>query len=271
MRIETGQRRNTLKGRFPFRLGTTSYIIPDDLVPNVTFLADKVDDVELVLFESGEISNLPGEEVIETLAALAEAHELTYTVHLPLDIDLGSREATLRQRSVEKCRKVVHLTEPLRPFAYLLHLPGRRDGRVPADDLTSWTAALEESIQQLLDHGPVPEALCVETLAYPYEHVWGLVQRHGLAVCLDIGHILLGGYELAAYLDAYLPRCRVVHLHGIREGKDHCDISELPHDSLTRILGDLHATAAQQARVLTLEVFDQRDFDSSLEVLKNWL
>jgi sugar phosphate isomerase/epimerase len=271
LKAETEQRNGALKGRFPFRLGTTSYIIPDDLAPNVRYLADKVDDVELVLFESDEVSNLPDEGVIETLGALAESHDLTYTVHLPLDIDLGSRDALARQRSVEKCCKVVRLTEPLQPFAYLLHLPGRRDGRAPADDLASWTAALEGSIQRLLDDGPAAEVFCVETLAYPYEYVWGLVQRHGLAVCLDIGHILLGGYDLAAYLDSYLPRCRVVHLHGIREGKDHRDIGGLPRDSLVRILGDLDATAVQQARVLTLEVFNQRDFDRSLGVLWNWL
>ena len=32
----------------PFRLGTTSYIIPDEIVPNVQFLGPLVDDVELV-------------------------------------------------------------------------------------------------------------------------------------------------------------------------------------------------------------------------------
>jgi len=34
-----------LKNRFPFRLGTTSYIIPADLITNVRFLASYVDDI----------------------------------------------------------------------------------------------------------------------------------------------------------------------------------------------------------------------------------
>ena len=41
----------------PFRLGTTSYIIPADILPNVRYLADKVDDIELVLFEADDYSN----------------------------------------------------------------------------------------------------------------------------------------------------------------------------------------------------------------------
>ena len=58
----------------PFRLGATSYIIPDDILPNVRFLADKVQDVELVLFEVDDgPNNLPGPEVIAVLQALADA------------------------------------------------------------------------------------------------------------------------------------------------------------------------------------------------------
>ena len=43
-----------------FRIGTTSYVIPDDILPNVEYLASRVDDVQLVLFETDEYgSNLP--------------------------------------------------------------------------------------------------------------------------------------------------------------------------------------------------------------------
>ena len=55
------QDRIILKNRLPFRLGTTSYIIPDDILPNVTMLAPSIDDIELILFESDEISNYPGQ------------------------------------------------------------------------------------------------------------------------------------------------------------------------------------------------------------------
>jgi hypothetical protein len=37
-----------------FRIGTTSYIIPAGIVPNVAYLAPQVDDVELVMFETDE-------------------------------------------------------------------------------------------------------------------------------------------------------------------------------------------------------------------------
>jgi len=39
-------------GRTPFRVGATSYVLPDHILPNVEYLAPMVDDVELVLFET---------------------------------------------------------------------------------------------------------------------------------------------------------------------------------------------------------------------------
>jgi len=45
---------------YPFRLGTTSYVIPADILANVRHLAGKVQDVELVLFEVDDgPNNLP--------------------------------------------------------------------------------------------------------------------------------------------------------------------------------------------------------------------
>ena len=58
-----------------FRIGTTSYIIPADILPNVEYLAPQVDDVELVLFETDEYgSNLPDAALCDRLNELAYAH-----------------------------------------------------------------------------------------------------------------------------------------------------------------------------------------------------
>ena len=61
----------------PFRLGTTSYIIPADILPNVRYLADKVDDIELVLFKADNYSNLPSEALVKKLRRIAADHALS--------------------------------------------------------------------------------------------------------------------------------------------------------------------------------------------------
>ncbi len=93
-----------------YRVGTTSYILPDEILPNVRFLADRVDDIELVLFEIDEgRSNLPTPEQVRELAVLALEHQLSYTVHLPLDLRLGAH-GERRHRSLEKARAVMERT-----------------------------------------------------------------------------------------------------------------------------------------------------------------
>jgi sugar phosphate isomerase/epimerase len=256
-----------LKGRFPFRLGTTSYIIPDEIEPNVRALAPWVDDIELVLFESEEISNLPDPSAISTLAALAAAHQLTYTVHFPLDGQLGAADEEIRRASVAQCLRVFHLTAPLGPHAWVLHFHGERRGEQPAEDVDAWSRRLDRSAAELLAGGMPPERLAVETLDYPFALVWPIVQRRGLGVCVDVGHLLLGGRHPVRALDAYRDRCRVVHLHGVRDGRDHVDAAALDRALLQELYRALLRPDGAPC-VVTLEVFNQQDFERSLEILE---
>src|SRR5258708_40159399 len=116
-----GYRENCVsRFKTPFRVGSTSYVYPDDILPNVERLADggDVDDIELVLFEVDDgPNNLPDEATIHNLCAIAANHQLTYTVHLPLDLQLGAHGDT-QHRSLIKAERVIKTTLSLDPFAY---------------------------------------------------------------------------------------------------------------------------------------------------------
>lgn len=271
--IESKPRRQTLadcrgaREQFPFRLGTTSYIVPDDILPNVRALAETVADIELVVFESDEISNLPSPAVAEELRALADAHRLTYTLHLPMDAYLGSSEERVRRAGVGKCLRVIDRLRPAQPFANVIHFHHESfPGEFPIGDLPRWKAALDASLRELLDAGVPPRSLCVETLTYPFAWIEDLVSAHGLSVCLDVGHLMLTGRDVAGHLDRYWPRTRIVHLHGIREGRDHRDIAAVDEQVLTPLIERLCADG--EPRVLTLEVFNEPDLVKSLERLE---
>ncbi len=257
-----------LKGRFPFRFGTSSYIVPDDILPNVRYLADKVDDIELVLFESDEISNIPDEATVSTLAAIAEESNLTYTVHLPLDAYLGHADEDVRVASIGKCKRIVERVEPLRPHGYLLHFHGDRRGRMPSDDLPRWLDNHRRSLDVLCE-SVGPEALCVETLDYPFALVEDVVIERGLSVCLDIGHLLLGGYSVEEHLDRHLARTRVLHVHGVADGRDHLDLSHLDPAVLEDLVRRLEADGSV-TRVFTAEIFSEEDFDASRRVMERY-
>src|SRR5512139_2373484 len=96
----------------PFRVGSTSYVYPADILPNVEKLAEAgdVDDVELVLFEVDDgPNNLPGPDVVRRLADIAAENGLTYTVHLPLDLRLAA-DGSEQHASLVKAGRVIRAT-----------------------------------------------------------------------------------------------------------------------------------------------------------------
>ncbi len=258
-----------LKGRFPFRLGTTSYIIPADILPNVEFLAPLVDDVELVLFESDEHSNLPDAATVERLARLGREHGLSYTLHLPLDARLGDGDEAARRRSVGKCLAIVERMWALAPLASAIHFDWDGRGGLPAD-LPAWREQLSRSVAEMLTAGLDSRDLCVETLSYPFEAVEPVILERDLSVCMDVGHLLLMGRSPEEFLDRHLGRCRIVHLHGIVDGRDHRGLSGLDPELLARLVERLSGEGAGD-RIVSLEVFSRPDFEESTAILERFV
>ncbi|MBI5095847.1 MAG: sugar phosphate isomerase/epimerase [Candidatus Hydrogenedentes bacterium] len=259
----------TLKGRFPFRLGTTSYIIPDDVIPNVRHLATQVDDIELVLFESDEMSNIPDPNAVRILRDLADEHALSYTVHLPLDTYMGHADERIRRGSVEKCLRVIERMAPLDPFAYVTHFHGDQRGLIPSDDMPRWLGNHRTSMEELLTAAP-PDLFCVETLDYPFALIEDIVADFGAAVCLDIGHLIYYGHSPSDHLDRLLEQTRVLHMHGVADGKDHRDLSNLDRTVLEDVLQRL-SSPGEPDRVFTMEIFGEDDFTRSIETLRRYV
>ena len=264
----------TLKQQFPFRFGTSSYIIPADIIPNVEFLKDKVDDIELVLFESDEFSNLPSPADMQQLARMADENSLTYSVHLPLDVYLGHPERAVRERSVGKCLRIIELTRDLPKSACVMHFeagPGVDINKFSADENRLFTEALRDSITMLLQETDVAASeFCVENLNYPFELVWPVVEEFGLSVTLDVGHLEFYGFPTADYLKRYLKYAKVLHVHGTLDGKDHNSLSHLKPEALELLMGEL-ARQPLVSRVFTMEIFSQEDFDSSCRVMERFI
>ncbi len=251
---------------YPFRLGTTSYIYPDHILPNVRKLKHRVDDIELVLFEADDASNLPGEMELDELAGIAAECGLTYTVHLPIDAYLGDPDEAQRLRSVENVVRVIRLTTCLNPFSFNLHFEKRLAGGQDIEDLENWRKQLRKSCDEVLAEVSAPEKLAVEYLNYPLEFIEDILDEYGLSVILDLGHMILDQVDYSDYLDRFLHRTSVIHLHGVADGRDHLSLAKAEPSHLTKICRILQER--NYANVLTLEIFNQRDLDESLEILE---
>jgi len=110
------------RGRFPFKLATTSYIYPDEIVPNVAKLGPFFDEIELVLFESEKRDSIPDSGVIDHLVELSKLYRLGFNIHLPLDVSLGDERDDVRTHGTSVMKTVMERTLPLNPSVYTLHL-----------------------------------------------------------------------------------------------------------------------------------------------------
>jgi sugar phosphate isomerase/epimerase len=251
---------------YPFRLGTTSYIIPDDILPNARYLADKVSDIELILFEVDDgPNNLPSIEVIDELLQIAHQHDLTYTVHLPLDLKLGD-DGSEYDESLVKAKRVIECTRGLDPWAYVLHLDGKSVRTSTDHDLIRrWQDQSVRALEIVSAWAGAAQKLAVENLeTYPLDFIQPVLDRIPVSRCVDVGHLWLDGHDPIPYLQAALPRTRVIHMHGITE-RDHRSLMFMPQEKVRAVWDEL--THANYAGVLTLEIFSEEDFLSSMEVL----
>ncbi len=251
--------------RYPFLLGTTSYIIPDDIVPNVKMLAPLVDDIELVLFESSSFSNIPSDDCINELRALADDNGCGYTVHLPIDRKAGDPDRKVREGFRDEACRIIDLTRRLSPRAWVLHLEGiEKDSGIT--DVSDWQDWCKETVSELVDRAENSHLIAIENLSYPAEWNIPLVSSFNTSYCLDIGHLWLQSDVCWEDLcTALLPGTSVVHLHGVHQKRDHLSLAAADRAQLIAFLIMLKDFAYRG--VLTMEIFGEKEFYESMEVI----
>ncbi|MGZ0655157.1 cobamide remodeling phosphodiesterase CbiR [Coraliomargarita sp. W4R53] len=243
---------------YPFRLGTTSFILAADYLPNIRFLADKVEDIALLFFEPLE-SVKP--DWIDAALVIREARDLSFSVHLPADVKLAALNEATRIEAVRACVEVIEVLAPLAPVAYVCHANSDIPGAMSAE-------ALEQLARSLKALGAAcgdPTRICVENVDLPHDCLRPALDAAGVSICYDVGHALMAGQNVLHDLETWLPRCGVLHLHGVRDGRDHHTLDCLPADLLSGILKLYASPEGLDWRVLTLELFQRQRWEDSLQ------
>ena len=254
------------KNAYPFRLSTTSYIYPDHIIPNVKMLAPYFDEIELLLFESN-INSLPTMQQIRELSILAEQFDLTYNIHLPTDISISNSNASARRIAIDTLKKIIGNTSYLSPSTYTLHISYDEDSK-DRESVNRWQELIYKSVDELLDNGiQQSHAISIETLAYPFEWLEEIIKIFKLSVCIDIGHLIINGFDVKKVFDKHLNNTSIIHLHGVENKKDHVSLNRLPLEHMDQIIGILK----RYYGVVSLEVFSFENLSTSLTFLeKHW-
>ena len=251
------------KGIFPFKLGTTSFIYPDHYVPNVKMLGPYLDEIELLLFESLPTDSLPTSRVIRELSDLAREHDLTYNIHLPTDVSISAAQPQQQQQAVDTVLNIIDCVAPLCPTTYALHIPYHQKSFDP-DTVKSWQRGVFKNLEKILAGGIPAESIAVETLDYQFDLLDDILAELNLSVCLDIGHLIGHGYDLSALFDKYGDTTSIIHLHGVKNGRDHLALDKLPPKFIEPIITILKRFSGS----VSLEVFALDDLKFSLAFLE---
>jgi sugar phosphate isomerase/epimerase len=261
-----------------FKLATTSFIFHDKIIPNIKKLGSFFDEIELLIFESQPEEYLPSKNDIKQLLYLSKKYDLTYNVHLPVDVSLTCEAADKREKARDIILKVIELFAPLNPTTYTLHLDMQPDIKKDSEQdiekqnqIELWQDRIQKSFESLLPRIPNPEIISIETLDYSFRYVEPIIEQFKLSVCIDAGHQIKYGYDLLKTFDKHKLKTSIIHLHGVdfsqSKIKDHTSLDKMP----PRYMSQVKTILNDYSGVVSLEVFNLDNLNNSLLSLSNLL
>jgi sugar phosphate isomerase/epimerase len=253
-----------------FKLGTTSFIFPDHIIPNIKKLGPCFDEIELLVFESQPTEVLPSKSDIKDLLYLSQDLDLTYNIHLPTDVSLTHESPAKRQKARDTILAVIDLFTPLNPSTHTLHLdmpPDVKNKIENQKNLKNWKEKTRQSLGTLISEISNPDIISIETLDYPFFCLETLVEEFKVSVCIDAGHQIRYGYNLLETFEKHQFRTPIIHLHGVafseQNIKDHTALDKLPKKYFRQVQTILENFTG----VVSLEVFNLENLNRSLTVL----
>jgi len=246
-----------------------------DLMANVERLATIVDHVEVVLFWTQELHNIPSKSQAKRLADLVDKHALGCSVHLPASFQIASENPRLREWSAAKIADIVRRTAFIRPQHYILHIPFTKPTLTPvpglyfsetdSDRFVAWTGRARKSLQALCSTIGPRNRLLVENINYSPSFLMPFCREGLCGLCLDIGHLMLGSEAVGEALENFLPAVEEIHLHGVRGWEEHLALDVLEPARLAGWAAKLQKHGFDG--VVDIEVFCQEDLTASIAAL----
>jgi adenosylcobalamin phosphodiesterase len=250
------------KGLYPFRICAPSFIYPASWAENVQLLAPYLDEIELLFFESQFPDSFPSSSEIDALQRLSEDHAVTYNIHLPTDISIGTADRVQQENAIDALKKAFELAAPLNSTTYTLHLPFE-EASPDKSSIEAWQGRINLQLEKILSFGIPPEKISIETLDYPFEWVADIVADLNLKICMDMGHLMVHGRNISDLYQKDKYQIDIIHLHGVQNQKDHLALSTITipqNKAVLEILSTFNQT-------VSIEVFNYEDLTTSL----NWL
>ncbi len=247
------------------RFGGTSWVTPGTFADNMRCLSPDVSDMEIVLFDIPEYSNMPDKEEVLIMRDLCSEMDMSCTVHFPAEIFVSCSDLERRERE-DMCLRTISLFAPLDPFAWILHVVGEKRGNSPSADIEKWLKKSISSAGMIAEAVSDKRKVCIETLDYDPCYVKHLASAVGTSICLDLGHLVKYGRPVLEIAGSFADDVRVLHIHGVMpDGTDHRDLSYFDPDLFESVKDMM---SGGEERIMTIEVFEN-DYARSIRAMKN--
>lgn len=263
----------------PFKISTTSMVFGEDLTENVNLLAGMVDHIEIVLFQTRELHNIPGAKEIEYLKRIGEDNNTSYSVHLPAFLEIASSDRKKREASIQLAVDIITRMNAINPLHHIIHIPfttptltpepGVYFSRHQGKQFNDWTPRALNSLKELKEKSGQGTKILVENINYSPLFLEPFLSTELCGLCLDLGHLLLGRENVMDTLKYYLNITEEVHLHGVLDDQEHLSLSVLPGERVSRWVKFLRQSAYRG--VVNLEVFTPGDLEESMRILSETL
>lgn len=257
-------------GKFPFSIGTTSYILDDEednLIKNIDFLKDSFNVVQLLYFGIDYLDELLNEKIIQKLIDISKKSKVEFIAHLPLDLDLLNSDKKVISRSVDAINYISEKTGSLGIKKFIIHIDRYKDGKQLAIKLDNRVKDLFYNVLVELEKRVCikKEKICIENTNYDLTFMKDIIKDRGFRVCFDIGHLILQRRNFDDFIEIFGDIIDVVHFHGVKDKKDHLAVSELSFKVVDKVFRYLSTFK----KAVIIEVFSLENLVKSIDFMIN--
>lgn len=259
------------KDKFPFKIGTTSYIFPieeDNIVANVTKLHKKFDKIQLLFFGKEYVDDMMTPDIIDNLRKMRDRTGVEYSIHLPLDLGLLEDDESERERGLDIIEHVYDKTAILGINEFILHIDHLEEGHrtfTAGESNRELFHSILENIQQRFEDDM--DTIYVENVSYDLASFNNELNDFPCSICMDIGHLHKFDYPMKNFIKTFGKKIREVHLHGFNDTKEHRSLTLVDRD----ILKEIEQFLKKYTKSVIIEVFDYNDLIESLDCLETLL
>ncbi len=250
-----------------------------DLTKNVAILAGIVDHIEIVLFQTRQLHNIPGAQEIEYIKKIGEMHNTSYSVHLPVFLEFASKNSTKRKDSIQLAVDIVTHMKAINPVHYIMHIPVTKPTMLPEPEVyfsrhhikqfTRWTPRALNSLRKLKEKTGQGARILIENINYSPCFLEPFLGSELCGLCLDLGHLMLGRENVMDTIKYYLNHTEELHLHGVLHDREHLGLSVLPVEKVSKWVRFLRQVEFDG--IVTLEVFTPGYLEESIRLLSDIL